>query len=212
MSTAQSEYKEAQEQYKIIAEDSERSAELLSATEKLQQATANLKAVQKEAVQHNNESLFGSAGTAVGAIAGLVIGGVLSMVGAEVGKEIGKNFDFDVLGWLKGENGQTPVVASMYGDKSSLEVAKITQKSGKDTIQSAVSDFFIGRGQQVQSETRKQFETEQANKDATLSAVGEFFDNLLFKKTEASPLERETISEENFSVENILTDFSGVIG
>ena len=41
-----------QKQYKIIEK-------LLSDTEKLQQATANLKATQKETVQHNNESLFG---------------------------------------------------------------------------------------------------------------------------------------------------------
>ena len=191
MSAAQSEYKEAQEQYQIIAEDSERSAELPSATEKLQQATANLKAVQKEAVQHNNESLFGGAGavagmaagaaigsvipgagTAAGAIAGLVIGGVLSMVGAEARKEFGKNFDFDVLGWLKGENGKTPAgenptpkadwktdSGKMYSELSATERIQYhqheseTEKSARISSESEVAKI---ENQQYEAELAKQ--------------------------------------------------------
>ena len=79
--------------------------------------------MQKEAAQHNNESLFGGAGavagaatgaaigsfipgagTAVGAVAGFLLGSIGAYFGAEGGKSIGKNFDYDVLGWLTGKN------------------------------------------------------------------------------------------------------------
>ena len=124
MSEAQTAYEEAQQQYQIIAEDSERSAELPQATENLNQASADLKAIQKEAAKHNNESFFGGMGAVggglaaaaigtailpgIGTLGGFIVGTVGSLIGAEVGKKVGENFDFDVLGWLMGKNDKTP--------------------------------------------------------------------------------------------------------
>ena len=123
ISETQAAYDQAQAEYDTIAADSGRRQELPQATQRLQQATADLRTTQKEAVQHNNESLFGAGGavagaaagaaigsiipglgTALGGIVGLALGAAGASVGADLGKEIGKNFDFDVLGWLTGKN------------------------------------------------------------------------------------------------------------
>ena len=124
---------------------------LKQAEEEVRQTSANLKVVQKEAIQHNNESLFGGAGavtgaaagavagsiipgagTAVGAVAGLVLGALGASFGADIGKEISHNFDFDVLGWLKGENAKS---SAPQADWVTSDGKKFSEHSATEKIQ-----------------------------------------------------------------------------
>ena len=114
-----------QKEYQEIVADPTRHQELPQATQNLNQASADLRAIQKEAAQHNNESLFGGLGAmggaatgaalgsvipGIGTIAGLIIGGVLAAGGAELGKEFGKNFETDILGKFFGSDKSNQMV------------------------------------------------------------------------------------------------------
>ena len=122
VSEAQAGYNDINEEYQAILNDPERQAELPQATENLNQAAANLKTVQKDAIKYKNESLFATGGAVAGAAAGAAIGSVvpvagtligailgagLGYAGSEIGRNFGGSFDFDVLGWLTGNNDKT---------------------------------------------------------------------------------------------------------
>ena len=190
---AQKRYDETKRIYDAIAEDEERTAELPqaklqldTAAQDLQQASSDLKTIQKEVVKTNNESLFSGAGmvtgamigggigsvipvagTAIGAIAGAVLSMFGAYVGSEIGGEVSKNFDFDVLGWLKGDN----------DNKSSIEraVAQADWKtdSGKNYSElSSIEKIKYQREESAGERTRREEAQGAARNAAEHEAYG----------------------------------------
>ncbi len=295
----QESFNSAQAAYNEAASDPERQAEvqelgkaLQVATQELNESNAEFAKAQKYAVKSNNQALLtgiGSvAGGALGAAVGSLAGPAGTMIGGAIGASLGAQagtfadqFDFDVLGWLKGDNAKSSVPQAdwktdsgkMFSQLSSAEkiqyrqnesatertaretaesqvalakreqfetenaakyseagrrhrqdatqeeiesqtakfkaedakrqeiertggtslandysknfqsdvnkIASDSQKSGREAFWKGINDFFSEIGQKTQAETRKQFETEQANKENVQSSVGGFFDNII---------------------------------